>query len=93
MRRGRENMPDNIKIIRKHDKCHCFALIHIVSCTVLKTNKMKNETIKIGDKVSWTEQPQVQSTVDRIERSSFTDVKMYICTNGCRFQIEEITKA
>ena len=53
---------------------------------------MKDE-IKKGDKVSWNEHPHVKSTVERIERSRFTNVKMYICTNGCRFQKEEITKS
>ena len=54
---------------------------------------MKQETIKVGDKILWNEHPQVKSTIERIERSRFTDVKMYVCTNGCRFQIEEIQKA
>ena len=54
---------------------------------------METETIKAGDKITWNEHPQVKSTVERIERSRFTDVKIYVCKNGCRFQLHEITKA
>ena len=50
------------------------------------------QKISIGDKILWKEHPQVKSTIERIERSRFTDVKMYVCTNGCRFQIDEILK-
>ena len=52
---------------------------------------MKDE-IKVGDKITWNEHPNIKSTVIKIERSRFTDVKMYVCSNGCRFQKKEITK-
>ena len=52
---------------------------------------IKNE-IKVNDKITWNEHPQIKSTVERIERSRFTNVKMYVCNNGCRFQLHEIKK-
>jgi len=55
--------------------------------------KIMTDKIKIGDKVIWMKYPQIKSTVERIERSRFTGVKIYVCTNGCRFKIGEIKKA
>ena len=41
-------MSDNIKIFPEHDKCHCFASIHFVYCTIIKTENHDNTIRKIN---------------------------------------------
>ncbi len=74
-------------------RCDCISLYnHAGKEAAIKQAEKFEQTIKAGDKITWNEHPQVKSTVIKIERSRFTNVKMYVCSNGCRFQIDEIKK-
>ena len=57
---------------------------------------LKSETImkelQKGDRVQWNEHPQIKSKIVRIRRSRINNTKLYHLENGCRFQINEITK-